>query len=500
MLPADVQPVLPAVDAPLEAPAAAIAAQRAQDVFVFHDPCVLGTRLSLAVIASGQAQAYAAACAARAEIDRLDAVFNWRDAMSELSLLNRSDDFQASTDLFAVVEAAERWRAISGGAVSGRLGLLLEHWRSVATPDARKMAQLARAIGAAEVKLDAASRTIARPARVRFDLDAIAKGYIVDRALGAATGVGGVTGAMVDIGGDIRCAGAGPDGGRWRVDLPDPLSTFDNAPLAGEIGLADAAIATSGCGPRDVGADGMVRSATLDPRTGWPVAHRRSATALAPSAMDADALATAMLVMTPDAARAMIAGMPGVSARLTQPDGARWFGRAQPHWIEYAPAPQPGQGAPSLWKQGWYADITFEAPPKDMRREIAFRSPYVVIWVSDMNNRPVRTLLLIGRYKEWHEGNHVWWRLNRAKVDSYFAGRSMSTRGSGTYKVYWDGSDDEGASVAPGKYRLHVETSRESGGHEHRVLDLDFSRPKEFEAELPINAKSGGLLVSFKKF
>ena len=207
-----------------------------------------------------------------------------------------------------------------------------------------------------------------------------------------------------------------------------------------------------------------------------------------------------MLVLDEDEAERLAARLPGVSARIAHPGGSRWIGAAQPHWIEYAPAPQPGQGAQSLWKQGWYADITFEAPPKDMRREIAFRSPYVVIWVSDMNDRPVRTLLLIGRYREWHEGNHIWWRLNRAKVDSYFAGRSMSTRGSGTYKVYWDGSDDAGATVAPGKYRLHVETSRESGGHEHRVLDLDFSRPKEFEAELPINAKSGGLRVAFQKF
>ena len=117
-----------------------------------------------------------------------------------------------------------------------------------------------------------------------------------------------------------------------------------------------------------------------------------------------------------------------------------------------------------------------------------------------MDDKPVRTLLLIGRYKEWHEGNHIWWRQNRAKVDSYFAGRSMSTRGSGTYKVYWDGVDDAGGTVPTGKYRIHVETSRESGGHEHRVLDLDFSRPREFEAELPINANSGGLVVSFGKF
>ncbi len=498
MFPADGQPGLPPAEVP--SPVREMAASSAGSVFLFHDPCVLGTRLNVAVRAAGQAEAFAAACAVRAEIDRLDAVFNWREGTSEISRLNRAGRFAASSDLFAVVEAAERWRELSGGAVSGRLGVLLEHWRRNAAPDRGDMAVLASAIGAAEIGLNTQTRMITRPDVVRFDLDAIAKGYIVDRATEAAMGVAGVAGAMIDIGGDIRCAGEGPDGGRWRIGLPQPLSLFDNAPLAGEFELTDAAVATSGCGPRDVGAGASVRSATLDPRTGWPVTHQRSATAIAPSAMAADALATAMLVMAPANARDLVARLPGMTARVTQPDGVQRFGSAQPHWIEYTPQQPQGQGAPSLWKQGWHANITFEAPPKDMRREIAFRSPYVVIWVSDMDNKPVRTLLLIGRYKEWHEGNHIWWRQNRAKVDSYFAGRSMSTRGSGTYKVYWDGIDDAGGSVPAGKYRIHVETSRESGGHEHRVLDLDFSRPKAFEAELPINAKSGGLLVSFEKF
>jgi len=501
MAPFDIPPAAPVVSASVSTPAAAVSASR--DVFVFHDACVLGTYLNVSVRADGQAGAHAAACAGRVEIDRLDRVFNWRDSKSEISRLNQADRLVVSADLLQVLAMAERWRAISGGALSGRMGLLLDRWRNAReTPDRRRMARLAADVEAAVVGLDAATRTITRPANVRFDLDAMAKGYIIDRALDAVMRVGGVTGAMLDIGGDLRCAGEGPDAGRWRIGLPDPLSVFDNGQTCGAFDLRDAAIATSGCGPRDIGADGRVRSATLDPRNGWPVAHARSATAIAPSAMEADALATAMLVMGPDEARKMMKSLPGVSARVAQPGGVEWFGGAQPHWVEYAPQPQAGQGsgASSLWKQGWHANITFEAPPKDMRREIAFRSPYVVIWVSDEQNRPIRTLLLIGRYKEWHEGNHIWWRLNRTKVDNFFAGRSMSTRGSGTYKVYWDGSDDAGATVAPGRYRLHVETSRESGGHEHRVLPVDFSQPRAFEAELPINASSGGLLVSFEKF
>lgn len=503
MPPVDNPPVYsPPVAHDMTAPAAVVAAH---DVYAFHDPHVLGTRLNLLVRAEGQAGAYAAARAARAEIDRLDRVFNWREPASELSRLNRSARHEASVDLFAVVAAAERWRTLSAGAVSGRMGRLLQVWREAReTPDPRDMARLAREIADADVALDAAARIITRPESVAFDLDALAKGYIVDRALAAAMAAPDVTGAMLDIGGDIRCAGKGPCDGRWLIGLPQPLSTFDNAPACGAFELGEGAVATSGCGPRDLGAGGA-RAATLDPRTGWPVAHRRSATAAAESAMEADALATAMLVSSEDEAQALIARTPGAAARVTTPERAVWLGQDQAplfRWIDYE-APQDGGKKPlyqSGWPDGWIANVTFTAPPKDMRREIAFRSPYVALWVTDMEGKPVRTLLLIGRYKDWHEGNHVWWRQNRAKLDELFAGRSMSTRGSGTYKIYWDGIDDAGKPVKPGRYVMNVETSRERGGHSWRRLEIDFSTMRKFEQDIPMDAEAGGLTVSFEKF
>jgi hypothetical protein len=210
-----------------------------------------------------------------------------------------------------------------------------------------------------------------------------------------------------------------------------------------------------------------------------------------------------MLVLSEEDARDCLAQVKGMSARVAQPERAVWLsedGKPPLTWIDYAPeAPQQGQGEQTLWKQGWYANVTFSAPPKDMRREIAFRSPYVAIWVSDMENKPVRTLFLVGRHKEWHEGNHVWWRQNRARLDKFF-GRSLSTRGSGVYKVYWDGIDDDDRPVPPGRYKIHVETSREGGGHSHRVLEMDFSQPRKFERELPLQADNGGLVVGFDTF
>ncbi len=470
------------------------------DVYAFHDPRVLGTHLNLLVRAATASAAYDAACRVRSEIDRLDRVFNWRDAASEISRLNRSAVHQASAELFAVAQAAEQWRALSGGAVSGRLGGL----RGLAGGEDR--ARRANEIAWARVRMNAQARTIVRPDSVEFDLDAFAKGYIIDRATEAAmTDAAGVSGVMVDIGGDLRCAGEGPQDGCWLIGLPEPLSRYDNAPVRGAFLIGEGAVATSGCGPRDIGGNGVAASATLDPRTGLSVAHRRSASVVAASAMEADALATAMLVGGEPAAQPLMNLMPGATGRITRPDGVDWLMGEQPplaQWIDYD-EPQQGGAQPeyrSGWEDGWIASVTFSAPPKQMRRSIAFRSPYVAIWVSDAERRTVRTLLLIGRIKEWQEFNHVWWRLNRGRTDELLNGRSMSTRGTGEYKIYWDGIDDEGRPVKPGKYTIHVETSRERGEHTHRMLDLDFSTMRVFDAGLPLDAEAGGLNVSFHRY
>ena len=76
----------------------------------FRDEAVLGTRMNLAVNAAQPEQALIAAQVARAEIDRLNRVFNYRAKDSELVGLNASREWMASADLFDAIAAAEQWR------------------------------------------------------------------------------------------------------------------------------------------------------------------------------------------------------------------------------------------------------------------------------------------------------------------------------------------------------------------------------------------------------
>ena len=306
------------IDAPLPPTAPVIEQQaHAAHAWWFRDEAILGTRMQVAVVATSFDAARRAALAARARIDRLDAIFNSRRADSELVRLNNSDEHAASADLYHVISAAERWREATGSSFSGRIGRVIDLWRTAtdARPDAGEAQDRAQAADAAKVILALDRRVILRPAAVRFALDGIAKGYIVDQALAAARSVDGVSGALVDIGGDIAASGAAPGSG-WTAGVPDPRIVADNAPLVAGVRMHNAAIATSGRGPRDRLIGSVRHSPTLDPRTGRPVDRSISATVSASTAMDADALASALLVAgTPSVLPA------GAAALLTPNDG-----------------------------------------------------------------------------------------------------------------------------------------------------------------------------------
>ncbi len=483
--------VLPPPVAALEAPEAAAGA------FVFRDECVLGTRMLLAFTARSFRAAQDAAFAVRAEIDRLRSVLDHRDPDSELSQLNRASRLRVSAELFAVISLAEHWQRVSRGAFSGRLGQVLNLWRqAVHEPPSRPALQAAAVDAmAAEVGLDARTRTIVRPAAVLFSLDALAKGWIVDRAFDAACRVPGVTGALVDIGGDIRCGGRAPDSAGWRIGIADPSRPFDNAPLVALTHLQNEGIATSGRGPRDALVQSARHSATLSPFTGWPVDHRRSVSVIAASAAEADALATAMLVLDEDEA-VQLADRHAVAARITRGDGSVRVADADRARFATAAA----SSTPAAWADGWQALATFTAPRRQLIRDPAFRSPYMAMWITAPDNRPVRTLLLVGKRADWQKDNYLWWSMNRASTDKLVTTRSMSTSGAGVYNVFWDGVDDAGEPVPAGTYVLHVETSRERGQHTYRSLTLELGAARRFVQELPPTEEGGGLRVSFDHY
>jgi thiamine biosynthesis lipoprotein len=141
-----------------------------------------------------------------------------------------------------------------------------------------------------------------------FDPTGLAKGWATERAL-AVLRRSGMTGAMVNGGGDLAAFGSPAPGRRWRVGIRHPWC----ASALASIIEVEAAVATSGSYERG--------AHLIDPATGLASGRAASATVTGPSLAMADALATAVAVGG-DEALAIVGGVEGYAAYLIRPDGS----------------------------------------------------------------------------------------------------------------------------------------------------------------------------------
>lgn len=168
-----------------------------------------------------------------------------------------------------------------------------------------------RVAAALGLELDPPLGLARKSAALALDLSGIAKGYGVDR-LAEVTLAHGVTHALCAIDGEVRALGGRADGRPWaiRVEQPDVSGRQAHSMLM----LADGAVATSGDYRHFVTVAGKRLAHTMDPRRGAPLVDApASVTVVAQSCMMADAMATALMVMGPEAG-ARLAKDEGISA------------------------------------------------------------------------------------------------------------------------------------------------------------------------------------------
>lgn len=263
-----------------------------------------------------------------ASLEAVDASMStWRKD-SELSKLNAGPrgPVTVSPGLMTVLAAAEDVSVATSGAFDVTVGPLVAAWgfgagKSDSPPSAEALGALRERVGYQKLTLDRSGRTVERAREdVSADLSAIAKGYAVDQ-MAEVLQAAGLSNWMVEVGGEMRVSGLGSKGKPWRLGIEKP--TPEGRAVAFAIDVGDAALATSGDYRQFRRVDGRVVSHTIDPRTGAPVDHGpASVSVVAPTCMEADAWATALMVLGPK-------GLPlaterGLAALILErtPDGA----------------------------------------------------------------------------------------------------------------------------------------------------------------------------------
>ena len=118
---------------------------------------------------------------------------------------------------------------------------------------------------------------------------------------------------MVEIGGEVRTAGVRPDGKGWHIGIESPENAL---PIEYVVVPGNAAIATSGNYRNYYILDGKKVAHTIDPGTAMPVSNGlESVSVIAPDAMQADAYATTIMVLGPEAGLAFAERL-GIAALL----------------------------------------------------------------------------------------------------------------------------------------------------------------------------------------
>ncbi len=216
--------------------------------------------------------------------------------------------------------------ARSDGAFDPAMGALVDLW-GFGPPGPREDApsdveiEAARlAVGPGAIELDAPLLRLRRNRPARLDLSGIAKGHAVD-AVATRLRALGCSDFLVEIGGELVGAGIQPDGQPWWVDV-EPPPGMALAPL--RIALHGIAVATSG----DYRRNSTAGSHSIDPRTGRPIAHgTASVTVIHTDCCHADAWASALTVLEPDAAMAL-AEREGLAVQLVVRGQGEWLSGA----------------------------------------------------------------------------------------------------------------------------------------------------------------------------
>jgi len=246
----------------------------------------------------------------RQELDRIDGLMSTYRPDSEISRLNRSDADQwvpVSTETAGVVHQAVRIGHLTDGAFDVTVGPLVNLWNFGPEPDSRNEAPSPEQIVAARKHVGFHHIEVRRSppavrktqAGVNIDLSGIAKGFAVDR-IAEHLEHHGIENYLVEVGGELRAKGLNAQGNPWQVAIESPLAAVRE--IQKVVALQDIGMATSGDYRNYFERDGVRYCHIIDPRSATPIAHElASVTVLAPTCMRADALATALMVLGPDA-------------------------------------------------------------------------------------------------------------------------------------------------------------------------------------------------------
>ena len=265
------------------------------------------------------------------EYHQLFDIYHEYAGINNLCTVNRlagGDPVPVDEKLIDFMLYAKEVYELTGGEMNVMMGAVLRLWHDCRTaadsdpqnaklPDAALLQEAAEHTDFSLLEIDAVNNTlrISDPAAA-IDVGALGKGYATEKAAQQLEAEG-LSGYVLNIGGNIRIIGTKPDGSGWKTGLRDPFSDG----YVAYLNLADTSCVTSGSYERFYTVDGKQYHHIIDKDTLMPAEHFASLVILCKDSGLADGLSTALFCMPYEEGRAIIDRLNGVEALWIMPDG-----------------------------------------------------------------------------------------------------------------------------------------------------------------------------------
>lgn len=255
---------------------------------------------------------------------RYQALFDKNTDTSDIARINHSDGTPVSVDkdTVSLILNADKYSVIS----NGRFDITIEPVSSLwdfhddkgVIPDEKELEEAVSKVNHNNISVNEDDLTVTAKDGAKLDPGGVAKGYIADRIAEYVSGCD-ITGAVINIGGDIQVVGAKPDESLFNIGITDPGKNG----VAAALTLSDTAVATSGTYERCFTANGKEYHHILDVQTGYPVSTDiTSVTVVTKSAADADCLCTICILEGFRDAYELIEGTDDAEAVFILSDGS----------------------------------------------------------------------------------------------------------------------------------------------------------------------------------
>jgi len=458
--------------------------EKTVSTYISHYENVLGTSMELKVSTYSQTEAAETENIVLNEISRLSKILSAYDKESEFSrwLKTSGQPVHVSHELFHVMQLFDAWRVRTNGALDASAEIIIRLWQQAAIkkqiPTGQELSDAVAAVKQLHWLLDPAAGTATHVDHAPLMLNSFAKSYIIRHAVDAALKRHDVKAIVLNIGGDMVISGSVTE----NVLVSDPKADAENETPIDALLINNKAVATSGNYRRGELIAGHWYSHIVDPRTGLPADNIISATVVAPDATDAGALATAFNVMPVSESIQLAFAVPGAEYLIITKDGRRiaskGWGKLEAPLAEKKKEQNVDLNERNFqapWSNGFEMIINLEI---NKQKEGFTKRPYVAVWIEDTTHFPVRTVSV------WHGSDRYvpelksWYLKYRNNYNSDLNFRNSitsATRSAGKYILKWDGKDDKGNYVKPGKYIVKIEVAREHGTYQLMRQEIECS-------------------------